>query len=136
MADDDLRFSSSPGSVGQEDDVEVEQDNVPSLQVFELGQGNEPDDNLKPPENEGEDNFTIKEPVFESDSESSGEEEDNEPVDIVNSPIRTPDDSREQISEKEDDQNSTVSKSSNPVEGDDKEEEMKEDNQIDQPAVE
>ena len=57
-----------------------------------------------------DDNFTIEKPIFESDNESSGEEDDNEPVDIVNSPINTPDNNIEQIgvaeggTEKEDDQ--------------------------------
>ena len=60
-------------------------------------------------------NFTIQ--FLRSDSESSGEEDDNEPVSIVNWSINTPDNNREQIgvagggTEKEDDQESTVSKS-------------------------
>ena len=94
MADGDQQLLfSSPGSVEQEDDVEGEkpdQDDIAygSLRAFELGQEN---DNLKPaPSGEDDDNFTIEKPVFESDSESSGEEDDNEPVDIVNSPINTP----------------------------------------------
>ena len=86
--------------------------------------------------------FTIEKPVFESDSESSGEEDDNEPVDIVNSPINTPDNNIEQIgvagdgTEKEDDQESTVSKSSNLVVGEEDTKEDEKDGQVDQPMVE